>query len=94
MPFYDFLLAYLNDKCKLYITNDKDGKSIVNFSKDEFIEDLPKDYHLFEFKTYKSCFNHRYSKKQKVCFKEKVLKRLARIMGIKARFRKKFIIKK
>ena len=94
LPFYDFLLAYLNDKCKLYITNDKDGKSIVNFSKDEFIEDLPKDYHLFEFKTYKSCFNHRYSKKQKVCFKEKVLKRLARIMGIKARFRKKFIIKK
>lgn len=88
LSFYDFLSAYLNDKKKVYIMNDADGKTRVYFRKYE----LSQDYYVqfFPFQTFKDSFLG--NEKQKKEYKEKMVKKLARIMGPK--IRKMFKIRK
>ena len=89
LSFYDFLSAYLNDKKKVYIMNDADGKTRVYFRKYE----LSQDYYVqfFPFQTFKDSFLG--NEKQKKEYKEKMVKKLARIMG-RPKIRKMFKIRK
>ena len=89
LSFYDLLSAYLNDKKKVYIMNDSDGKTRVYFRKYE----LSQGYYVqfFPFQTFNDGFLG--NEKQKKEYKEKMVKRLARIMG-RPKIRKMFKIRK
>lgn len=77
LPYKCFLFAYLEDYAYIIISKDKKGKKIVTFLSDiNSYKDSLKNCLIFQFKTYKDCFNDKYDENQKKDYKEKMLKEI------------------
>lgn len=74
LPYKYFLYAFLEDYTYIIISNDN-GKTNVRFSSDiNPDKDSLKNCLIFEFKTYKDCFNDKYNEDQKKRYKKTMLK--------------------
>ena len=71
--FFDFFSAYLNDESKIIVKNNINGETKVYFYKTIEPENIKENGYVFYFKTYKNCFNDKYSSKLKKKFKHEMI---------------------
>lgn len=90
LTYKDFFLPYLEDKSQVYIFNDNNGNSKVDFFKDEPPGIDKNNCYLFSFKTYAESLNDDYSEELKKEFKEKMFNLLSgKLKGRRSRGIKK-----